>query len=884
MPSLLVASISERMKSNDSEKVEDPNGYGRNISPTLRSKGGKSQARQQELATIGSKELKLRLWFEEDNDEQEQSSIPTKLSETKQLNVTKFDERLLLHRNVSIVQERSTVASNLFSMDPNIGIAVNLGRKGGMAVDCGAQRRGRPSLLRAASDGDFPESLPPIRRCSLQPAQLPDEVPSKPLKIIDVECSKEQPLLKPYQRANTATNEPHPCLEYPPLYFIIKKWPWLLEAVKSLYLYRWKMSYPLQRRVPASQFFRKIGVHFTWGELILLLPFFALVAVGTLWSLLYPSPRTTGQVSRLPLIFCFATALHNSFLSLLLGMPFERALWYHKQAGRIAFLNGILHTYVCYFYPDDDLTMNDRPSGRYAHVKFEQYFVYDRENISGTAILGLITAMVVTSVPFFRNKFFEFFYYLHIFFAACMAGCAFYHSGKIVPILAAATWGVDLIIRKVIMAVARYPRQAQTRIISTTVVELRFSKTKGFDFNPGQYVYLCVPAISLLEWHPFSISSSPGQKTVTLHIRKVGNWTSALHELAQTKDEIQILMEGPFGSVGVDITSQRYSYVMLISGGIGITPMQSICNQLIHEHCSGKRSMKKLSFLWMERDPIVMSDVDVVRRSSSAHFDTIVDDLSVISDLEEGLKPHCREESPMSIASTFLAHVPPSMVKDSDLDNQYDIQLDSKDINTQVPRRNSLLAVIADMPPTVARHLSMSHNPNHAGHSGKRNSSRSLGRHSEHNRKPSLSRTSDQARTAMGREASMTSLGYLSDRPVFDDEPHNDINDFGDDDTFLDAAYPQTTDALPMDVLDMQVYLTSKDPNSCFGNLPFVHEGRPNIIAKFLQIRQEAIAAGESRVAVCVCAPQAIVSICQKASIKFSNHQVQFDFHSEMFG
>jgi predicted ferric reductase len=36
-------------------------------------------------------------------------------------------------------------------------------------------------------------------------------------------------------------------------------------------------------------------------------------------------------------------------------------------------------------------------------------------------------------------------------------------------------------------------------------------------------MYLAIPELSCLQWHPFSLSSSPNQKVVTLHIRKMGN-------------------------------------------------------------------------------------------------------------------------------------------------------------------------------------------------------------------------------------------------------------------------------------------------------------------------------------------------------------------------
>ena len=45
----------------------------------------------------------------------------------------------------------------------------------------------------------------------------------------------------------------------------------------------------------------------------------------------------------------------------------------------------------------------------------------------------------------------------------------------------------------------------------------------------------------------------------------------------------------------------RYKLVLLISGGIGITPMQSVCNQLIDEHERG-RPLDLIWFTWTCRD------------------------------------------------------------------------------------------------------------------------------------------------------------------------------------------------------------------------------------------------------------------------------------------
>jgi ferredoxin-NADP reductase len=40
-------------------------------------------------------------------------------------------------------------------------------------------------------------------------------------------------------------------------------------------------------------------------------------------------------------------------------------------------------------------------------------------------------------------------------------------------------------------------------------------------------------------------------------------------------------MDGPYGNPAIDIDGDKYKIFMMISGGIGITPMQSITNELL---------------------------------------------------------------------------------------------------------------------------------------------------------------------------------------------------------------------------------------------------------------------------------------------------------------
>ena len=398
-----------------------------------------------------------------------------------------------------------------------------------------------------------------------------EEVPSSFVPSKEATESLEIPETAPSNSGNgekslISPNRPHPALEYPLLYFGLLKWPWLFEKVKLVYKSRWSLSYPFQKKVPGSRALRKAGIHLTWGETLLLIPFWVAIICAILYTWVYPSVSVTGHIARTALIACFGFAQRNSIITLLIGMPIDRTLFYHKLSGRVAFAATIGHAWA--FYADPHFQSHFQ--GQSPTLKSKLQSTFDGQvNESVFFMMLFVFGIVLTSLPYFRRKMFEVFYYIHI---LCVIGVvigALFHTGILVPCLVAATWGVDLFLRSIVMARFRYPKKATLRILSDTVVELSFPKVKGFDYNPGQYIYISLPELSYLEWHPFSISSAPKMETVTLHIRRAGDWTNALYQLAQKKSHVDIMMEGPYGSIGVNLVGDRYKMVMLVSGGIG---------------------------------------------------------------------------------------------------------------------------------------------------------------------------------------------------------------------------------------------------------------------------------------------------------------------------
>ena len=699
------------------------------------------------------------------------------------------------------------------------------------------------NIFRLVSKDSKEESLtsqPPINTTPTKSNGKVDDLNDYVSIEIDIEHPSE-----PMTKEEDFTNDPHPALEVPLLYFLLRPFPRLLSAIQAFYNLRWDISYPLQNRIPCSRQLRKIKVILTWCELFLLLPFFVLMVAATIYSLVDPSVSISGHTARTPLIFCFVTAMKNNFLTFCLGMPVERAIKYHKLSARLAYLNGLLHTFVAFKHP----VSTDSNSNFF-------YFLFqDQVNSGGTMLVFFMTGMIITALPCIRRKLFELFYFAHIIFAVFMMLCAFHHTGFLVPVLGSLTWGLDLVVRKVYMPFFRYPRKATLQIISDSVVELSFPKNDGFDFNPGQYIYIAVPKLGYLEWHPFSLSSSPQQKMATLHIRKAGGWTNALYALAKKQTEIDFLMEGPYGSVGVDLTNPyKYNTVMLFSGGIGVTPIQSLCNSLMYEHNQGMRKLKKLSFVWIERDPVIMQEVDVVRREGVRCLDFSDLHLEEGSDRSNtdaaehsalGNTPRPDADGATDFATQLLAIVPQSRLTDDELaesfpniefdllddiaDGTVDGTVDDTDGTSGIPRVETVL------------------------------------QHPQNN-----IRQSRRARFKV--EETHASWRAGEERSY--------------DQSFLDHAFQNNnSNESP---IDLQVYLTNKNVSCAtkkhMSQIPFVHFDRPDIPSLFHSARREALHNGhQARIAVCVCAPQRIVDLCRQACAKYSDRYVAFDFHYEVF-
>ncbi|GMY36510.1 respiratory burst oxidase homolog protein E-like isoform X1 [Fagus crenata] len=139
-------------------------------------------------------------------------------------------------------------------------------------------------------------------------------------------------------------------------------------------------------------------------------------------------------------------------------------------------------------------------------------------------------------------------------------------------------------------------------VLPGNVFSLIMSKPQGFKCESGQYIFLQCPTISPFEWHPFSITSAPGDDYLSVHIRIVGDWTQELKRIftegsdlpsvigrakfgtllgqIEQRSQPRLLVDGPYGAPAQDY--KNYDVLLLVGLGIGATPFISILRDLLN--------------------------------------------------------------------------------------------------------------------------------------------------------------------------------------------------------------------------------------------------------------------------------------------------------------
>jgi hypothetical protein len=186
---------------------------------------------------------------------------------------------------------------------------------------------------------------------------------------------------------------------------------------------------------------------------------------------------TSGAISSAVTGVAILFGLRNNILTMLFSISFERALYFHKVFAILCLIVSTFHTVYSLMHSTE----------------------MDTVNITGTALMAVMVAMSLMYVA--KHFCFELFYYFHvtIFTGVITVVAAFVHNANILA-WAMVYWGFDLLVRYV-LTVKKV--QATAELLPADVVRIRFPKK--FDYSPGQYCFIMIPSLSILQFH---VSSS----------------------------------------------------------------------------------------------------------------------------------------------------------------------------------------------------------------------------------------------------------------------------------------------------------------------------------------------------------------------------------------
>lgn len=199
---------------------------------------------------------------------------------------------------------------------------------------------------------------------------------------------------------------------------------------------------------------------------------------------------------------------------------------------------------------------------------------------SGLTALGILYTIGLLSMPYIRLKSYEVFQLGHLLIYAFI-GLIMAHGTlgllqfPMMGILLAFPTLLIIMERVVRISSAFYKIPAKLEVLDeeTVMITCTIPKRRIWNYEAGQYIFLCVPQLSYFQWHPFTISTCTGRE-MQLRIKTDGDWTSKLQDL----DLKHVSIDGPFGA-----PAQRFydfDQTMIVGAGIGVTPFSGILNDL----------------------------------------------------------------------------------------------------------------------------------------------------------------------------------------------------------------------------------------------------------------------------------------------------------------
>ena len=287
-----------------------------------------------------------------------------------------------------------------------------------------------------------------------------------------------------------------------------------------------------------------------------------------------------GQLAALHLGLALLPVSRTSILGALLGAPFERAVAWHRAAAPLATTAALAHGWRVVAERGSAVLRDTARAGGAPDGTIPAL---------GTAAAAALVTAAAFAAPPVRRRAYELFKAVHMACAPAAVALACLHSPAVLPYVApgAAAWALDRAVRSARRA-ATHPAALAPLPDGATLLAVRTAARSP----PGAYYFVCLPAVSAVQWHPFSVADARRDgalRFVVKHAGGAGSWTRRLGAMAAAGADdgcgppqapLLARLEGPYGGCGLRLRA-AYRVVLLVAGGSGVTPLASIAADLL---------------------------------------------------------------------------------------------------------------------------------------------------------------------------------------------------------------------------------------------------------------------------------------------------------------
>lgn len=365
-------------------------------------------------------------------------------------------------------------------------------------------------------------------------------------------------------------------------------------------------------------------------QLAFLVGYFATNVVFCVVSITWSAPfatasrqlrNRTGILAVVNMIPLFVMAGRNNILIKWLNLSFDSFNLLHRWFGRIVVLESVAHTVAF-------MAATVHAGGWAALLASIQG--------SEMILMGLIATiafvvMAIQASSVLRHAFYETFKYIHIALAILVLITVWYHlklAGLDQTNLLIGIFAIWILERSIRVFKNLYRNgtgsKALVEALPGNAVRVTVDMPRPWTFKAGQHAYLCIPSVSAMQSHPFSVAWSDEAESLdpeklamnrqdilsmkktsmSFIIRERTGFTRSLFKRAEAAPDgrftTKVFAEGPYGGMH-QMTS--YGTVLLFAGGVGITHQVPHVRHLVAGYSNSTVAARKILLVWIIQSP-----------------------------------------------------------------------------------------------------------------------------------------------------------------------------------------------------------------------------------------------------------------------------------------